>query len=313
MPMTTVAAGRATMRTARRLGLRRFPLVTIAVLVVTAAGAVAQALVPGLLASLERAPAALHGQWWRLGTSLFVQDGGLIGTVSNLLFLALVGAMAEQALSRPSWLLHYFVPGVATEFVATAWQPTGAGNSIAICGLAGTLAITLWRGARATRPHPAEPAAAASPSRPHPSGPADADGVRPRRGASVVRPHSGGPADAGGVPSSRVASVVWPHPAMVPVLMLWCGALAGTLSSAIAAPAVVAGVVLAGLARIGRRRGLAVERPAAVVIVLTGAGLALAANVHGAALLIGAALAAVTVLAAARRPRPRPRPPAVAG
>lgn len=259
MAKTRVTAGTGI---AGALGLRRFPLVTVVVLAVTAACAVAQALVPGMLAALERAPVTLHGQWWRLGTSLFVQDGGLIGTLSNLLFLVLVGAMAEQVLTRPSWLLHYFAPGVATEFVACAWQPTGAGNSIAICGLAGALAVTLWRGA--------------------------------------ARPRPGGRADA------RAAVVARPHPAMVPILMLWCGALAGTLSPAVSAPAVVAGVVLAGLARIGRRRGLAVERPAAVVIALTGAGLAAATNVHGAALLIGTATRAATALAAAIRHHPRP-------
>lgn len=125
----------------------RFPLVTAVVFGVTAAGAVAQAVVPGLLAALERAPAGLHGQWWRSVTALVVQDGGVAGSVSNLFFLALVGAAAEQVLSRPRWLVQYLGTGLAVEFVGYAWQPVGAGNSGAICGLTGGLALALWRGA----------------------------------------------------------------------------------------------------------------------------------------------------------------------
>ncbi|WP_329243444.1 rhomboid family intramembrane serine protease [Actinoallomurus sp. NBC_01490] len=127
-------------------GLRRFPLVTAVVFGVTALSNVAQFLVPGMLAHLERAPAGLHGDWWRTGTSLFVQDGGVAGTVSNLLFLVLVGAVAEQAVSRSRWLLCYFTAGLVGEFAGYAWQPHGGGNSIAICGLAGAAAVALWRG-----------------------------------------------------------------------------------------------------------------------------------------------------------------------
>lgn len=124
----------------------RFPLVTAVVFGVTAAGALAQVAVPGLLAVLERAPAGLHGEWWRLATALVVQDGGVFGTVSNLLFLALIGTAAEQVLSRTRWLVQYLGTGLAAELVGYAWQPVGAGNSVAVCGLTGGLAVALWRG-----------------------------------------------------------------------------------------------------------------------------------------------------------------------
>jgi membrane associated rhomboid family serine protease len=127
-------------------GLRRLPLVTAVVFGVTALSDVAQFLVPGMLAHLERAPAGMHGDWWRTGTALFVQDGGVAGTVSNLLFLVLVGAVAEQVVSRPRWLLCYFATGLVGEIAGYAWQPHGAGNSVAICGLAGAVAVALWRG-----------------------------------------------------------------------------------------------------------------------------------------------------------------------
>jgi hypothetical protein len=61
---------------------------------------------------------------WRWLTSLLVQDGGVLGTASNLIFLGLLGAVAGQ------------VAGVF-------WQPVGAGNSMAVCGLAGLVAWSL--------------------------------------------------------------------------------------------------------------------------------------------------------------------------
>jgi membrane associated rhomboid family serine protease len=54
-----------------------------------------------------------------------VQDGGVAGTVSNLLFLLLLGAFAEQLLERRQWLLCYFGAGLAGELAGYAWQPRG--------------------------------------------------------------------------------------------------------------------------------------------------------------------------------------------
>ena len=122
--------------------LRRIP-VTLTVFVVTAALGTAQAIWPGLLTALERSPELQRGEPWRLVTALFVQDGGLAGTLSNLLFLAVVGGLAELALPAWRWLLSYFGTGLVGELVGLAWQPRGAGNSVAVCGLASALAIAL--------------------------------------------------------------------------------------------------------------------------------------------------------------------------
>jgi membrane associated rhomboid family serine protease len=123
----------------------RFPALTVGVTVVTAATNIVQLTMPGTLERFGRTPAGLHGEWWRTVTSLFVQDSGVPGTVSNLLFLVLIGTIAEQVASRPRWLLHYFGVGLVSEFVGYLWQPVGGGNSIAICGLAGIVAFALWR------------------------------------------------------------------------------------------------------------------------------------------------------------------------
>lgn len=127
--------------TARRSHPLRTPIATIAVFAVTAVVNSVQVGDSGLLGSLERSPAGMQGQWWRAGTSLFVQDGGVFGAVSNLLFLLAIGVAAEQVVTRRRWLVHYFGAGVLSEFVGYAWQPTGGGNSIAVCGLAGALAL----------------------------------------------------------------------------------------------------------------------------------------------------------------------------
>jgi len=126
-----------------RFGLQRFPVVTAVVLAVTAVSSVLGLVFPGVLAALQRTPAGLHGQWWRLGTALLVQDGGVVGTVSNLVFLLLLGAMAEQVAGPGRWLACYLGAGLAGELAGYAWQPTGAGNSVAVCGLAGLLVVAL--------------------------------------------------------------------------------------------------------------------------------------------------------------------------
>lgn len=128
-----------------KIGLRRPPLLTAIVFGVTAAVNVAQFAAPAVLTTLERTPAGRHGDWWRSGTSLLVQDGGVGGTISNLLFLVIVGVAAEQVAARWAWLVAYLGAATAGEAVGYAWQPTGGGNSIAVCGLAALIAIALWR------------------------------------------------------------------------------------------------------------------------------------------------------------------------
>ena len=72
---------------------------TAVVFAVTAANSVLGLVVPAVLDALERTPDGLHGQWWRLVTALFVQDGGVLGTVSNLAFLALLGLLVVALLA----------------------------------------------------------------------------------------------------------------------------------------------------------------------------------------------------------------------
>lgn len=123
----------------------RFPVMTLAVFIVTAIISVASIRSAAVLHHYERTPAVLHGQWWRTISSLFVQDGGWGGGAANMVYLLVLGILAEQVTGRFSWLLGYFGTGVIGEFFGYAWQPTGGGNSVAVCGLAGLVTVAALR------------------------------------------------------------------------------------------------------------------------------------------------------------------------
>jgi membrane associated rhomboid family serine protease len=72
----------------------------------------------------------LQGEWWCLVTSLVVQDGGLSGSIFNLVSILLMGRVAEELWGSQKWLLLFFGGGILSQIVAFAWQPVGAGNSV---------------------------------------------------------------------------------------------------------------------------------------------------------------------------------------
>ncbi|WP_051367152.1 rhomboid family intramembrane serine protease [Hamadaea tsunoensis] len=126
---------------------RSFPRVTAIVFVLTAVPSLLQFAYPALETNLRRDPALIgDGQVWRLFTSPFVQDGGVAGTISNLLFLLFLGTLAERTVGPRRWLLFY-VSGIALGQVGgILFDYVGAGNSIGLAGLAGGTAVAAWRG-----------------------------------------------------------------------------------------------------------------------------------------------------------------------
>ncbi|HEX6545734.1 MAG TPA: rhomboid family intramembrane serine protease [Bryobacteraceae bacterium] len=127
-----------------------WPWATITVLAITAFATAAQFVEPALLPALERTPEALqHNQYWRLLTPLFVHSDGWSQIAFNFPAIALIGYFAERALGARLWLIVYFVSGFLAEIVAYAWQPSGAGASIAGAGLLGALALLILLRARA--------------------------------------------------------------------------------------------------------------------------------------------------------------------
>jgi rhomboid protease GluP len=119
---------------------RRWPWLTLAVALTVGLGRLAIELHPDCLDLLARDPRMLRsGQLWRAVTALFVQDSDVVGAAFNLFWLLVLGVAAERRMTRRQWLTVYFGGGVLTEFLALAFQPNGAGNSIAFCALAGAL------------------------------------------------------------------------------------------------------------------------------------------------------------------------------
>jgi membrane associated rhomboid family serine protease len=91
---------------------------------------------------LERTPGVLlQHQFWRLFTSLFVHSDGWRQIAFNFPAIAVIGYFAERVFGAYLWLTLYFVSGFTAGLIACAWQPTGAGASIAGAGLLGALAF----------------------------------------------------------------------------------------------------------------------------------------------------------------------------
>jgi hypothetical protein len=132
--------------------LRRPPVAAVALWLIVAIPSLLQFAFPGLLHALERDPDRIrqHGQWWRLLTSAVVQDGGVAGTVFNLVILAIVAVVALRAWGSVRGLIIFAVGVVGFNLATTfAWPSVGAGNSAATFTLAASvtgLAVVKVRG-----------------------------------------------------------------------------------------------------------------------------------------------------------------------
>jgi rhomboid protease GluP len=110
-------------------------------------------MVPGLPALMQRSPAVLTGEWWRLTTPIFINRPDSAELILNLVALLAVGVLAEWCWGGRRWLLFYFVSGLIGESAGLAWRPTGMGSSVAVCGLCGH-----WPAGFCTARRPLEPA-----------------------------------------------------------------------------------------------------------------------------------------------------------
>ncbi len=141
--MTTRTAPRTSLA-ALAVGPTR-PLLTAAVFLVTLACGIAQLVHRPLYEHVVRDASRIdHGQWYRLLTGMFFQDGWASGLISNLVLLAVFGTIAERVFGRWRWLVLYFACGWFGQFMSYIWlNPMGAGNSMCVAGLIGGLAAVI--------------------------------------------------------------------------------------------------------------------------------------------------------------------------
>jgi len=150
IPALLIALGCGLLSGLSRRGAPRnsggWPGVTLSVFAMVAIGYAVQCAFPPMLGLLARDPRMLHqGEIWRVFTALFVQDGGLAGALFNLTTLLLLGTISERWFGPVRWLVLYFGGGMIVEWLALAWQPHGAGNSIACFALAGAMVFDATR------------------------------------------------------------------------------------------------------------------------------------------------------------------------
>jgi len=128
----------------------RRPVLTGVVFLVTLGCGVAQLVHRPLYELVVRDAARIDdGEWYRLVTGMFFQDGWTAGLVVNLVWLAVVGTAAERVFGRGRWLVLYFGCGLFGQFVSYVWlNPVGAGNSMCSAGLLGALAVVVMVASR---------------------------------------------------------------------------------------------------------------------------------------------------------------------
>ncbi len=119
------------------------PAVAVVLWLVVAVPSLLQWPFPHLLTALQRDPVAVRdGQVWRVLTSVVVQDGGLAGTVFNLVVLALVAVVAGRVWGAARSVALFAAGVVGFNLITVFGFPSvGAGNSAAcfvlVCSLAG--------------------------------------------------------------------------------------------------------------------------------------------------------------------------------
>ncbi len=99
---------------------------------------------PGFSEAWHRSPSAVleDHQWWRLATAFVVQDGGIAGTVSNLVLLAVALLACLPLWGEPVTVSALLFAGVGLNLAAVlTGADDGAGNSGATLPLLASLPL----------------------------------------------------------------------------------------------------------------------------------------------------------------------------
>ena len=119
--------------------------VTTALLIAIAICFGLQLFVPGLTEAGVNNPLALHGEPWRLVTSMFLH-GGWLHIIVNAWALYQLAGLFEILLGSSLLLLVYFASGIAGSIASVLWtHAPSLGASGAIFGVLGALIAFLGR------------------------------------------------------------------------------------------------------------------------------------------------------------------------
>ena len=92
-------------------------------------------------------PATKDGEWWRLGTAMFLHFG-LVHLLMNMVALREAGRLVERLYGTGRFVALYFVSGLTgnlASLIAQGDQGISGGASGAIFGVYGALLVCLWR------------------------------------------------------------------------------------------------------------------------------------------------------------------------
>ncbi|GAB3958266.1 hypothetical protein GCM10029978_002840 [Actinoallomurus acanthiterrae] len=132
------AAGRDTLRE------RPIPWVAVGLTALALAGVVLQLCWSGAMAALDQDPAKTG--WWRVFTSVFMQNGGVGGAAWNIATLAIVAALAQWLWG--GWTAGvFFLAGVLLPEHIDALLGLGSGPSTDPRNFAGSSGATYFLGA----------------------------------------------------------------------------------------------------------------------------------------------------------------------
>jgi rhomboid protease GluP len=88
----------------------------------------------------------LHGQWWRLVTSMFLH-GGVLHILFNMFALWQVGRLVERMFGSARFMALYMIAGICGSLASVLWNPhvNSVGASGAIFGIIGGLLAFISR------------------------------------------------------------------------------------------------------------------------------------------------------------------------
>ncbi|WP_187363826.1 hypothetical protein [Streptomyces piniterrae] len=123
---------------------RPVPWVAVGLTVVAVAGVILQLCWAGAMAALDNDPTRTG--WWRVFTSVFMQNGGVAGAAWNIATLAFVAALAQWLWGGPLTAL-LFVAGILLPEQIDALFGLGGGPSTDPRNFAGSSGATYFLGA----------------------------------------------------------------------------------------------------------------------------------------------------------------------